>query len=104
MSDCAKEATWLRGLLSELKVCSNLTPTIINCDNQSSIKLAKNPVFHARTKHIEVHYHHVRDKVLSKVIDLQHVGTLGQSADILTKALGRQLFEKHRTSLKLVET
>ena len=101
MSDSAKEATWLRGLLEEFKVID--PHTVIRCDNQSSVKLVKNPVFYARTKHIEIHYHHVRDKITSKIIDLQHVGTSDQIADIFTKALEKTLFQKHRASLSLIE-
>ena len=54
----------------------------------SSIYLARNPVFHARTKHIEVHYHFIRERVQAGEIDLQHVSTNLQVADIFTKALG----------------
>ena len=60
----------------------------IYCDNLSSIQLAKNPVFHARTKHIEVHYHFVRERVLSGEIELQFVSTDRHNADIFTKPLG----------------
>ena len=60
----------------------------IFCDNMSSIYLARNPVFHARTKHIEVHYHFIRECVQAGEIDLQHVSTNLQVADIITKALG----------------
>ena len=74
-SDSAKEITWLRGLLSELRMLKIHAPTILRCDNQSSVKLAKNPIFHAKTKHIEIHYHHVRDKIIAKTLDLHHVGT-----------------------------
>ena len=63
-------------------------PTTIYCDNLSSIQLAKNPVFHARTKHIEVHYHFVRERVLSGEVELQYVPTDRQTADIFTKPLG----------------
>ena len=61
---------------------------MIYCDNLSSIHLAKNPVFHARTKHIEVHYHFVRERVLSGEVELTHVSTDRQIADIFTKPLG----------------
>ena len=54
----------------------------------SSIYLAHNPVFHARTKHIEVHYHFIREHVQAGEINLQHVSTNLQVADIFTKALG----------------
>ncbi len=50
-------------------------PIVIYCDNISSILLANNPVYHARTKHIEVHYHFIREKVITKEIDLIHVST-----------------------------
>jgi hypothetical protein len=63
-------------------------PTMIYCDNLSSIQLAKNPVFHARTKHIEVHYQFVQERVLSGEVKLQHVPTDRQIADIFTKPLG----------------
>ena len=54
----------------------------------SSIHLARNPVFHAHTKHIEVHYHFIRDRVQAGDVDLQHINTNLQTADIFTKALG----------------
>ena len=61
------EAIWLKRLLKDLLV-EESDPTTIYCDNLNSIQLAKNPVFHARTKHIEVHYHFVRECVLSSEI------------------------------------
>jgi len=54
------DVLWLRKLLSGL-FDVELSPTVIYCDNQSSIKLTKNPVFHDRTKHIEITYHFIRD-------------------------------------------
>jgi hypothetical protein len=81
------EAIWVKRLLKDLhEEVSDLT--VIYCDNLSSIQLAKNPVFHARTKHIEVHYHFVRERVLSGELELRHVPTDRQVADIFTKAIG----------------
>ena len=60
----ATEAIWLWRLLQEL-CAPQSSSTLIWCDNQSCIAIAKNPVFHARTKHIEVHYHYVREQILS---------------------------------------
>ena len=80
-----------------------MEPTSLLCDNQSSIKIAHNPVFHVRTKHIEVHYHFVREKVLSKEVDLSHVSTGEQVVDILTKPLGRTKFEKFIYELGLID-
>jgi histone deacetylase 1/2 len=57
---------------------------LIWCDNQSAIALASNPIFHARTKHVEVDYHFIREKALSKQVLVQHIGSLDQIADIFT--------------------
>ncbi len=76
---------------------------VIYCDNISSILLANNLVYHARTKHIEVHYHFIRKKVLAKEIDLIHVSTEDQVADIFTKALGTDKLKKFRKMLDVLE-
>ena len=68
------EAIWLKRLLKDLQEEVS-DPTTIYCDNLSSIQLAKNLVFQARTKHIEVHYHFVREHVLSGEVELQYVPT-----------------------------
>jgi len=78
-------------------------PVVIYCDNISSILLANNLVYHARTKHIEVHYHFIREKVLAKEIDLIHVNTEDQVADIFTKALGTDKLRKFRKMLGVLE-
>lgn len=74
-----KEAIWLRRLLRELQVAEaeGQAPaaTIIYGDNQGGIALAKNPQFHARTKHIDVQHHFVREKQPSGEVDLQYVPT-----------------------------
>jgi hypothetical protein len=56
------EAIWLRKLLMGL-FDQELETVVIHCDNQSCIKLSENPVFHDRSKHIEIHYHFIRDYV-----------------------------------------
>jgi len=78
-------------------------PVIIYCDNINSILLANNLVYHARTKHTEVHYHFIREKVLAKKIDLIHVSTEDQVADIFTKALGTDKLRKFRKMLNVLE-
>lgn len=60
-------------------------PIPVLCGNESAIKLAENPIFHARTKHIEIHYHFVRENVSSEEIDLRKVESAKQVVDILTK-------------------
>jgi hypothetical protein len=68
-STTGREAVWLRKLLSDL-LRSELEPTVIHCDNQSCIKLTENPVFHDRSKHIEMRYHYIRDMIQRKVLSL----------------------------------
>lgn len=77
-------------LLKELKISLQTVPTIW-CDNVSTISLASNPVFHARTKHIELDYHFIHEKV--------HIFTDEQPADVLTKPLPIYKFHKFRSKL-----
>ena len=97
----ACEAVWLKRILKDLGVpIKDLTPLF--CDNMSSIYLARNPVFHASTKHIEVHYHFIRERVLAGDVDLQHISTNLQTADIFTKALGADNLWQFMTDLGLM--
>jgi len=67
MAQAASEITWLVRLLEDLGV-SKLTPVQLNCDNQSALHIARNLVFHERTKHIEIDCHFTRDKVLESLL------------------------------------
>jgi hypothetical protein len=96
------EVVWLQKLLLDLGQSLD-APVVIYCDNISSILLANNPVYHARTKHIEVHYHFIREKVLTKEIDLIHVNTEDQVIDIFTKALGTDKLKKFQKMLGVLE-
>ncbi|MCO5606589.1 hypothetical protein L7F22_060777 [Adiantum nelumboides] len=85
----ACEVAWLKILLRDLEIqVQDLI--ILYCDNTSSIQLARNLVFHARTKHIEVHYHFIRERILDGNIELDYVGIEDQAADLFTKALGAE--------------
>ena len=95
------EEVWIRRLLADLGVYIDGAVTIW-CDNMSSIQLAKNPVFHARTKHIEVHYHFVREKVMEGEVDLVYVNTNQQVADILTKGLSVEKHTQFRNMMGVV--
>jgi hypothetical protein len=75
----------------------------IYCDNINSILLANNLVYHARRKHIEVHYHFIREKVVAREINLIHVSTKDQVADIFTKALGTNKLKRFRKMLSVLE-
>ncbi len=82
----AKEATWLRLLLSELRQDMS-SPTTLHVDNQSAIAIAWNPEFYDRTKHIDVHYHYICQVVDDGTVCLVYTPTQEQVADILTKGL-----------------
>ncbi|XP_020684800.1 uncharacterized protein LOC110101293 [Dendrobium catenatum] len=89
---------WLRRLLSDFGI-SQTNPTDMFCDNTSAIALANNPVFHARTKHIEIDQKFIRDHLQQNHIRLLPISTVDQTADILTKALSTPRFEKLRSKL-----
>lgn len=89
-SNATREAVWLRQLL--LEVGKEVNATTLCVDNQSAIKLIKNPVFHKKSKHIDVSYHFVREKYEDNVINVKYVHTTEQLADIYTKALPKATF------------
>ena len=101
-SDASKEAVWLRKLISGL-FDDKMEATVIHCDNQSCIKLSENPVFHDRSKHIEMKYHFIRDMVQRNMIKLQYIATDEQVADILTKPLPLSKFVYFRGKLGVEE-
>jgi hypothetical protein len=76
--------------------------TVILCDNQSCIKMMENPVFHDKSKHIEIRYHYIRDMVQRGAVKLQYVGTDEQVADVLTKPMSRVKIEYFRDKLGVV--
>jgi hypothetical protein len=102
-SNAAKEAIWLRRLLDEIRPEDMDKPkaTIIFCDNQGAIALAKNPQFHSRMKHVEIQHNFVREKVSDGAIQLEYVNTESQVADGLTKALDKGRFERFRKAIGL---
>ncbi|MDF3675398.1 Ty1/Copia family ribonuclease HI, partial [Enterobacter hormaechei] len=88
--DACKEAIWLKRLCSDVGV--DAEQITIWCDSQSAICLAKNPTFHARTKHIDVQFHFVRDMVEDGKVNLEKVDTVMNVANALTKPVGTEKF------------
>ena len=91
MAKTVCEIIWLRGLLSNLGVQVDGSSELF-CDNDFALKLAANPVFHERTKHIEVDCHFVREKVQDHIITTPYIRRSDQLADVFTKALPRGSF------------
>jgi hypothetical protein len=97
----SNKAMWLRKLVAGL-FDLELEATCIWCDNQSCVKLTENPVFHDKSKHIEIRYHYIRDMVQKGVVKLQYVATNEKIADVLTKPLLRVNFVYFRDKLGVV--
>ncbi|XP_020706045.1 uncharacterized protein LOC110116696 [Dendrobium catenatum] len=92
IASAATEIVWIRQLLQELKH-PQPAATQLFCDNTSAIALANNPVFHARTKHIEVYCHYIRNCIKDNTIHVHHISTKDQLADVLTKPLPTPRFK-----------
>ncbi|KAK2996001.1 hypothetical protein RJ640_019468 [Escallonia rubra] len=91
-------AIWLRSLLKELSFIQDES-TQIYVDNKSAIALAKNLVFHDQSKHIDIRYHFIRESIANKQVQVKFVKSEDQDADIFTKPLNREVFEKLRSRL-----
>jgi hypothetical protein len=74
------------------------------CDNESAIRLAGNPVEHSRTKHIDIRHHFLRDHQQRGDIDIYHISTENQLADIFTKALDEKKFCRLRSELNILDS
>ena len=83
LSNCSRQAVWIQSLLKELGI---IIPTIPICgDNQGSIFIGSNPVQERRSKHIDIHYHYVRQLIEEKMIELFFVEVAENPADLFTK-------------------
>jgi hypothetical protein len=97
----AKEATWIANLMTELEFTTTTEPTTIYSDNQGGIALARNSIHHARTKHIDIHHHFIREMVESERIQIEFCGTNSMIVDILTKGLAKDKHERFVVDLGL---
>ena len=100
-TSCVCHAIWLRNLLKELR-WSQEKPTKIYVDNKSAMALAKNPVFHDRSKHIDTRYHYIRECITRNDVHMEYVKSQDQIADIFTKPLKQEDFIRLRNSLGVI--
>ena len=77
----------------------NFSKSPIYSDNMSAINLSKNTTHHARTKHIDIRHHFLRDNISKEVITLDYINSKNQIADIITKPLNESIFTKFRREL-----
>nr|KYP46744.1 Retrovirus-related Pol polyprotein from transposon TNT 1-94 [Cajanus cajan] len=96
----ACQALWLESLVNQILSRPERTITL-KIDNKSAISLAKNPIHHGRSKHIETRFHFIREKVREKKLQLEHCGTKEQLADIMTKPLNTRKFIEFRKRLNV---
>jgi histone deacetylase 1/2 len=101
LANATAEMMWVQTLLGELRVPH---PPVARlwCDNIGAKYLSANPVFHARTKHIEIDFHFVRERVAQKLLDIRYVHTGDQLADGFTKPLAISKMKEFRANLNLV--
>jgi hypothetical protein len=98
---CCTQVEWMKQALQDIKVICE-EPTIIHCDNTSTISLSKNPVQHSKAKHIPIKYHYLRELVANKKIRLEYIPTQEQVTDIFTKPLNIDVFEHLRKKLAVI--
>ena len=96
--EAACEIVWLHRILQDLGI-SQVEATSLFIDSQSTIKLAKNPVFHSKTKHVDTKYHHIRSLIAKDVLKPVYCPFEDQISDIFMKPLGRIKFTKFRDEL-----
>lgn len=99
----ACQGIWLARLIGELQD-KEPSCAILKVDNKSAINLCKNPVLHDRSKHIDTRFHFIRECVEQKKMEVEHICSEEQLADILTKPLGRIRFQELKNKLGLVQT
>ena len=98
----ACQGVWLSWLIADMMGTKEATVKLL-MDNMSAIALSRNPVHHDRSKHIDTKYHFIHKCIEEGKVEVDHVGTAGQLADIFTKSLGRVKFVELRSALGVVD-
>jgi histone deacetylase 1/2 len=100
VANATAELIWVEALLKELRVRQD-SPPVLWCDNIGATYLSSNPVFHARTKHIEVDFHFVHERVAQKMMQVRFISSKDQVVDIFTKPLPLPLFQECKRNLHM---
>ena len=100
LANATAEIIWVQSMLRELGVIQTQPPCLW-CDNLGATYLSANPVFHARTKHIEIDFHFVRERVANKQLEIRFIPSKNQLAYGFTKALPLKGFEEFKRNLNL---
>jgi hypothetical protein len=101
MTTTASELIWIKQLLDDLGIKHQASLKIF-CDNQAVTHIISNPIFHERTKHIEVDCHFVREKIQTNEIETPYVKSEDQLADVYTKALDSRRFQANIDKLGMI--
>lgn len=101
LTNATAEMMWIQQLLTELQVPHSPVARLW-CDNIGAKYLSTNPVFHARTKHIEIDFHFVRERVAQKLLDIRFISTSDQLADGFTKPIAASKIKEFRHNLNFV--
>ncbi|OIT36762.1 retrovirus-related pol polyprotein from transposon tnt 1-94 [Nicotiana attenuata] len=99
LASTTQEAVWLKKFLEHLlDIAENTEPILVSCDSEAAISSTKDPLFHCKTKHINIKYSYARDMVRCKVVNVKYVFTKDVLADPLAKPLSRDAFVRHTKS------
>jgi hypothetical protein len=103
LKEAIKEFVWLSSLFNEIDSLKTCNSKVLLTDNQSAIDLSKNPEYHARSKHIDIQYHYVREVIQNGQVTLKYVPTKENIADVFTKPLSPAIFNRFKDSLVLAK-
>ena len=92
-----QEGKYLSSLIAE--ITGSVLNFMLNCDNQGSIALAKNPIKHQRTKHIDIKYHFIRDQISKGIVEISYIPSEYNVADVFTKPVSSIRLNKFRNKL-----
>ena len=98
-----QEALWLQSLPSDMNFKQE-QPMVIHEDNQRAIALCSNPKFHSSTKHIDIKYHYIREKIERKEVKLKYCQPEDMVADVLSKPLGKIEFQRFRDQMGILNS